>query len=205
MSFEAAVLTNLVAWVLYSLVFVVMLSTRKRSERQRDWSMRVGLSLHVLGMLVVPATLRPTGSPLFPSAWAYGGLLEQLVRITVVLLEVGSIWLTLAAIRTLGKQWSVSARLVADHQLIRSGPYGLVRHPIYTALVAMVVGSALTASTWEGVIAAAAISALAAWIRVRSEENLMRQTFGAEYASYARAVPALVPWLRLRRTPPSII
>ena len=199
MSFEAAAMTNLVAWALYIMVFAANLSTRKRSERRGDSKLLVGALFQVAAPLVLPAFLRPPGSPLVPADWAYGELLEQVVRVVAVLLEFGSVWLTFAAIRTLGKQWALSARVVRDHELIRTGPYGLVRHPIYTGALGITIATALTATRWEAVIIAAALSLLGAWIRVRSEEKLLRETFGSEYARYAQLVPAIIPGLRLHR------
>ena len=56
-----------------------------------------------------------------------------------VLLAVSGAVLMIAAVRTLGKQWSLTARVLEDHELVTSGPYRLVRHPIYTGLVALVL------------------------------------------------------------------
>jgi protein-S-isoprenylcysteine O-methyltransferase Ste14 len=203
MTYEIAATASLVALLIYVLIFAVTFSTRERSERRRDRSLLVGLSLQALAGAVIPASLRTLGTPLIPSEWAHGEALEQAVRITAVLLQFGSVWMTYAALRTLGKQWSLSARVVEKHQLIRTGPYGLVRHPIYTGVLGLQIGAALAVCNWQGVIAVAVLSALGSAIRVRSEERLMRDTFGAEYDSYARSVPALVPRPRFRRAPAS--
>lgn len=203
MSFEAAAIANLVAWVLYIGVFAVMLGTRKRAERSRDWRLVLGLIFQAGGLLVLPAFRRAPGSPLFALDPAYDEALEQVVRFAAVFLSFGSAYFTLSAIRTLGKQWALSARVVQDHKLIQTGPYAWVRHPIYTALLGITLGSGFIGARWEAVIVAVALQMLGTWIRVRSEEQLMRATFGAEYANYARAVPAFVPWLRLPRGPAS--
>jgi protein-S-isoprenylcysteine O-methyltransferase Ste14 len=199
MSFEASAIANLTAWLLYIATFVVLLSTRERAERRRDMKMLLGLSFQAVGTWIIPFYLRPFGSPLFPVGSAQREL-EQVVRLTALLLEFGAVWLTVSAIRTLGRQWSISARVVEGHRLVRSGPYSLVRHPIYAAVLSINAATALTFARWEALVASLAFSVLGGWIRARAEEHLLREAFGPEYASYARAVPALVPGLRLWRS-----
>ena len=200
MSFEASAIANLVAWVLYIATFAVSLSTRRRSERRRDARLLFGLLFQGAGHWIVPFTLRPFGSPLLPLDAGERDALEQGVRVAALVLEFGAVWLTVASIRTLGKQWALSARVIEDHQLVRSGPYGWVRHPLYTAVLGINTATALTFARWEAVVASIALSVLGGFIRARSEEHLLRETFGAEYASYARSVPALVPGLRRWRS-----
>jgi protein-S-isoprenylcysteine O-methyltransferase Ste14 len=72
----------------------------------------------------------------------------------------------------MGKNWSLIARTRSDHQLVRNGPFAIVRHPIYLALPLYLAGTA---------------------IRIRDEEALLRAQFGEEHARYAREVPALIP------------
>ncbi|MGI9088170.1 MAG: methyltransferase family protein [Chthoniobacterales bacterium] len=54
-----------------------------------------------------------------------------------------SVWLVLAAVRTLGKNWSLAARVTTDHELIETGPYARVRHPIYTGMLGMLIADGL--------------------------------------------------------------
>lgn len=94
----------------------------------------------------------------------------------------------------LGTNWSVSVTLKDAHELIRSGPYGLVRHPIYTGCLLGVIGSALIRSEWLGVIGFAMIFASLAY-KVRIEESWLSERFGEGYRVYQREVRALVPGL----------
>lgn len=197
--YEVAGAATLLAWLAYLAIFAWMFATRKRFERSRDWSLWIGILFQGAGSAVIPQTYRPYNATLIPANWAYAGLLEHLVCLAAILMQFGAVWMTFSAIRTLGKQWSLSARTVEGHQLVRSGPYGVVRHPIYTAVVGMNVGATLAVCTWNGVVLALVCSVLGSMIRVHSEERLMRDTFGAEYTRYARSVPALIPWFRFRR------
>ena len=102
-----------------------------------------------------------------------------------------------AAVRTLGKQWSLQARVLEHHELIRRGPYRIVRHPIYTGMFGMLIASSLVHGDWLGLVIASIVYYLGTAMRIRSEEKLLREQFGSDYEEYAREVPAFIP-IRLR-------
>ena len=93
----------------------------------------------------------------------------------------------------LGSNWSGVVTVKEDHQLIQSGPYGIVRHPIYTGLLLAFAGSALARGEWRGILAVV-IVLWAFWRKLRTEERWMRERFGSAYESYSERVPALVPF-----------
>ena len=96
----------------------------------------------------------------------------------------------------LGRLWSTSVTRKADHRIVDSGPYGLVRHPIYTGITMASVATALMRGTVAGWLGAAAMT-LGWVIKARLEEGFLRQQLGAEaYDAYARRVPMLIPFLR---------
>ena len=95
--------------------------------------------------------------------------------------------------RTLGAQWSVSARLLADHQLITTGPYRYVRHPIYSAMMLLMIAVGLALTMPRVLGAALVVYLLGTLVRIRSEEALMRDAFGSEFERYRQRVPALLP------------
>jgi protein-S-isoprenylcysteine O-methyltransferase Ste14 len=84
--------------------------------------------------------------------------------------------------------------LKEDHELITSGPYALVRHPIYTGLLLAFVGCAVARGEWRGVLAVAVVFAVL-WHKLRLEEKWLGAQFGEPYAAYSRRVAALVPYL----------
>ena len=92
----------------------------------------------------------------------------------------------------LGRNWSGVVTLKEDHELIRSGPYALVRHPIYTGLLLGFVGSVIARGEWRGVLAFALVIG-ALWFKLRLEERWMIETFGDAYRRYHSEVPALIP------------
>ncbi len=99
-----------------------------------------------------------------------------------------SVW----ARQHLGGNWSQAVTVKEDHELIQSGPYGLVRHPIYTGLLLAFVGSAIARGEWRGLLATA-LMFVALWSKLRLEEKWMRAQFGESYENYSQRVSALVP------------
>ena len=92
----------------------------------------------------------------------------------------------------LGRNWSPVVAVMEDHQLIRSGPYAIVRHPIYSGFMFATLGTALAFGEISGLIAVALI--VGGWGRKsRLEEVSMLDQFGAEYERYRREVKALIP------------
>ncbi len=101
-----------------------------------------------------------------------------------------SVW----ARRHLGKNWSQAVTLKEDHELIQSGPYALVRHPIYTGLLLGFAGSAMALGEWRGLLAVGMVF-VSMWSKLRLEEKWMRAHFGEPYEVYSRKVAALVPFV----------
>jgi len=108
-------------------------------------------------------------------------------------------WLATAVIwwsfEALGRNYRGGLGLWDDHQLVVEGPYSLVRHPIYGSFVLIMVGAAGMSANWllggAGVLLTLAIPAL----RLKQEEQELRERFGAAYSEYGRATARFVPWL----------
>jgi protein-S-isoprenylcysteine O-methyltransferase Ste14 len=94
----------------------------------------------------------------------------------------------------LGRNWSATVTVKQDHELIRSGPYALVRHPIYTGMLLGFLGTALAIGEWRGLLALLIVFA-ALWRKLRLEEKYMNETFGDSYRSYRAHTAALIPYL----------
>jgi protein-S-isoprenylcysteine O-methyltransferase Ste14 len=94
----------------------------------------------------------------------------------------------------IGTNWSGSVTVKVGHQLIRTGPYRWVRHPIYSGMILAMLGTALERRQVRGVIAVVLYAGFK--IKSKIEERTMTNTFGAEYADYSRTTGAIVPKLR---------
>jgi protein-S-isoprenylcysteine O-methyltransferase Ste14 len=101
----------------------------------------------------------------------------------------------------LGGNWSGSVTVKEGHELIRSGPYAYVRHPIYTGLLAAVLGTVIVSDTVRAVIGLAIIAA-ALVRKLYTEERFMCETFTGQYQRYSAEVPALIPFTKPRRSAP---
>jgi protein-S-isoprenylcysteine O-methyltransferase Ste14 len=109
-------------------------------------------------------------------------------------LTLAGLALTVWARRHLGRNWSAIVTLKRDHEFVTSGPYAVVRHPIYTGLLAGFLGLAIALGQWRGLLAVA-LFYLAALRKYRLDERWMRARFGIAYDAYRARVKALVPGL----------
>jgi len=94
----------------------------------------------------------------------------------------------------LGEYWSARVTLKEGHQLIRTGPYGFVRHPIYTGMLLASVGTALVVGEWRGILAVVLLLAAHSRKAMR-EESMLAREFGEEYRSYRQRTGFLFPRL----------
>ena len=92
-------------------------------------------------------------------------------------------------------QLRIVAGLGADHKLIRSGPYSLVRHPIYTSMLVVICATAVIIAPWPLFLGSLILFVAGTEIRVRTEEKLLDSHFGHEFQDYKRIVPAYIPFL----------
>ncbi|MGD0308762.1 MAG: isoprenylcysteine carboxylmethyltransferase family protein [Acidobacteriota bacterium] len=96
--------------------------------------------------------------------------------------------------RHLGSNWSQAVTVKEGHELITSGPYALVRHPIYAGLLVAFVGSAVARGEWRGLLAVVLVFGVL-WRKLKLEEKWMRVQFGESYDVYSRRVAALLPYV----------
>jgi protein-S-isoprenylcysteine O-methyltransferase Ste14 len=94
----------------------------------------------------------------------------------------------------LGRFWSSAVAIMKDHQLVRSGPYRVIRHPLYTGMLGMFAGTAIVSGQYHALIGAA-LGVAAYWGKIRIEERALSEAFGTEYDDYKRHSSALIPWL----------
>lgn len=111
-----------------------------------------------------------------------------------VIVQAAFFLLAVSARRHLGRNWSAEVRIGEGHELVRTGPYRMLRHPIYTAMLGMFAGTAIASSQYHALLAIA-ILVIAYLRKTRLEENIMRETFGVEWDSYQKNTWRLVPLL----------
>jgi protein-S-isoprenylcysteine O-methyltransferase Ste14 len=179
-------------WVGFSLAFAVRRRGPRAPATRRDALSLLGIALQMAGYGVTWSAQRlPMTRPILGH-----GVAVQVLWLLVTAAAAGwSAWATMGAMRALGRQWSLQARLIEGHELITAGPFRRVRHPIYSAMLAMLLASGVAMAEAWALAAGLAISLAGTWLRIRGEERLLREAFGGRYAEYAARVPALVPRL----------
>jgi protein-S-isoprenylcysteine O-methyltransferase Ste14 len=170
--------------------FLIRALARRRGETggRRATSSRVGIVVQALGMgLVGFGIVRPTLP--WSSLPAIAGCL------LVFLLVGGATVLFASSSAALGKNWSFEARTRTDHELIRSGPYAYVRHPIYLGMMLYMLGWAAALGHWANLVVAVPLFLLGTRLRTDAEDRLLEATFGAQFLAYRNSTPALFPRL----------
>ena len=158
---------------------------QKRPSITVPWPTRGGLLLEI-GAFAVSFVFHLHGQQ--PA-----GLVRTVLGFAMAIPAVVMAW---QAVAHLGKQFRLHAGLYEDHELVRTGPYAIVRHPIYFSLLGMLVANCLLLTRWLWALLALGIYIAGTEIRVRSEEGLLASRFPEEFAAYRRQVPAYLPFVR---------
>ena len=156
------------------------------SGSRREGKSRIGIILQSISFFIAGFGGARPSLPLLSPAALTGAL-------AVLLLMGGSLYLFAASSSALGKNWSFEARMRTDHQLIRSGPYARVRHPIYLGMLLFLLGLAVALGHWLQLVVAVPLFLVGTSIRTRLEDRLLEEQFGKEFEEYASSTPALIP------------
>jgi protein-S-isoprenylcysteine O-methyltransferase Ste14 len=181
----------MVCWIVFAAIFIFRKKPPREKETKRETRSYWGIGLVSVGFALVWIRPRPYFSPIV----AMPRSAEILVAAVTVILAVASVALCMAAVQTLGKQWTYRARVIEGHELITAGPYGFVRNPIYLAMFGVLVASGLAIGRWPLLVAGATVFLAGTFIRIHSEEKLLREAFGQAFEKYAQRVPAFIPKL----------
>jgi protein-S-isoprenylcysteine O-methyltransferase Ste14 len=92
----------------------------------------------------------------------------------------------------LGKNWSLSVQKKENHELIKSGFYKIVRHPIYTGILLIFIGNIIIVGDYRGFIALTIVFA-SFWYKLKKEERILTEIFGEKYELYKNKTKALIP------------
>jgi protein-S-isoprenylcysteine O-methyltransferase Ste14 len=152
--------------ILYLIVFLFMINVR--------FLARLGIPTNKLAILLLPHT--------------------TVLNIIIVILLIAGLIIAIAARRTLARNWSGAVTLKEDHELITTGPYQYVRHPIYTGMLLMILGTALSVATL-GACIGFFIIVVGILLKSRQEEALLTKHFVQGYLSYKKCTRTLIPFI----------
>lgn len=177
-------------WIAFLIYWMVKSINTKSTQRMESVVSRVLRALAVLAAIVLLSTNA------FPLTWLYRPVWQQgfWPFWLGAAITVGGLLFSVWAREHLGRNWSHSVTIKEDHELITSGPYALVRHPIYTGILTGFLGLAIAISQVRGFVALVLIF-VGFWSKLSIEEQWMRSQFGETYAEYVRRTAALVPYL----------
>ena len=168
-------------------VWLAPFITAKRGTRSlvtRDRRARWGLALESVGIVM---TMQ---SPF----WLVNTLTGRVMASAVFFLLAAL--LSWTATRSLGRQLRFDAAIGTEHELVRSGPYRVMRHPIYCSMLCLLWGIGLIAAPLWLFVAATAVFLIGTEIRVRIEDGLLSTRFGGAFEQYRRQTRAYLPFLR---------
>ena len=171
-------------WLVFAIVWVVSAFFVKRTVEQSLGWVRIVVFLVVIGVLRRATHFAGLRQSLWPAS-ALSGTIAVLITVAGLIVAV---W----ARATLGRNWSGTVTFKENHELIERGPYAYVRHPIYSGLLLMGLGTAIESARLESFLTLALVLVMLA-IKARYEERLMIRHFPEAYPQYRRRVKALIP------------
>jgi protein-S-isoprenylcysteine O-methyltransferase Ste14 len=174
-----------VAWVAY---WVIMAFTTKRTvERRGFFGYRLVAGILIVGLVAAGRLAHVSSqSQLWQTTLALGVVSDCIVLAGAAF----SVWARI----TLGRNWSAEVTFKQDHELIESGPYALARHPIYTGLIVMALGTAINYGRVAGFGLFVSLCG-GLWWKARQEERIMSRHFPDAYAEYKTRVRAIIPFV----------
>jgi protein-S-isoprenylcysteine O-methyltransferase Ste14 len=190
-----AELVTLVCWGVVVVVWVVGAALGARKSRARRQAGFGSGTLWRIGSVIAAVLVYRLARNELDRVTDHAAWIQVVGLVVLIASTAFTIWARVA----LGRFWSASPNaLQAGHELKTDGPYSITRHPIYTGLFGMVLGSVLLNGLGSS-LAFLLIAAIVVATRIPIEEHLMDKTFPDEYARYRQRVPQFVPGLKLLR------
>lgn len=174
--------------------FVLLLLRGPRGDSKGEASAKAS-ALSRLGIFVQMLGFGWTGFG--PIRIVSNGLDGRMVLEAAIMIFLGTAVLLIftRARKALAENWSFVARTRSDHQLVQTGPYALVRHPIYLCLLLWLLAMALAMGHPQRLAIGLPLFVAGTLLRVREEERLLRAMFGERFDAYAKKVKRFIPGL----------
>ena len=187
---------TLACWIIFVLYWFISARSVKPIQETRGWlggnwypilyliGFLFMINFRFLGRLGIPTNKLAT--LLLPDTTVLNSI--------IVILLIAGLIIAIVARRTLARNWSVAVALKEDHELITTGPYKYVRHPIYTGMLLMILGTALSVATL-GACIGFFIILVGVLLKLRQEEALLTKHFAQGYLSYKKRTRTLIPFI----------
>jgi len=179
-------------WTGFFVIWLLWAIGTKRTQTRESFASRIPYLIFTVAAFYV----------MFSHDVTYGWLRvrilpqEPWIEVLGIVVTAAGLLFAIWARAYLGRNWSGAVTVKVGHQLVRSGPYRWVRHPIYSGMILALIGTAINKGQLRGLVAVVLL-----WIgftmKSRIEEHFMAATFGPQYQEYSRNTGALIPRLRL--------
>jgi protein-S-isoprenylcysteine O-methyltransferase Ste14 len=181
---------GIVAWYVIRYPFERRARRVQVARTARTLSDRIGLAIAFFGLAIVPGFYVATG---IPKSADYAPYPVAIVLGTITMLL--ALWVFRRSHKELGRNWSITLEIRDKHKLVSSGPYALVRHPMYTSFLLIALGQAFLLANWVAGLTGLIGFAILFFLRVNKEEHMMLENFGPEYRDYMERTKRLIPYL----------
>ena len=176
----------ILCWIVWSLAFIKpSRQAADRKEVAKSPASKWGILLVMLSFAFLWTYIRPTGF--------HKSIPALIASMILAPPSVALVWM---ATRHLGKQWRYAAALREDHELIRTGPYRHLRHPIYASMFGMLLSTGLCWTWWPMFLASILCFLAGTEIRIRAEDRLLESHFQEAFRAYRAQTRAYIPFLR---------
>jgi protein-S-isoprenylcysteine O-methyltransferase Ste14 len=176
----------LILWFVFILYWIISAIGVKKNIRTKDWQR--GAGIRILSVIAIIILLQVS------SFWRFFQYqLNYNIQIVGVIFCALGIVFAIWVRRHLGRNWSGTPTMKEGHELITSGPYRFVRHPIYTGMLVALFGSALAGGlVWLVILVIFCVNFL---YRIPVEERYMMELFPNQYPEYRTKTKALIPFV----------
>lgn len=181
-----------IIWMLVLLYWFISGFGSKKAQHKEPFLKR--FAQYWLPLIIAILLLGP--GEWFGHSWLRENFVEHTDLVGYTGLAISAIGAIIACISryTLGKNWSLSVQRKENHQLIQSGIYKVIRHPIYTGLLLLFTGNALIVGNYRAIVAVLIVF-VSLWLKLKKEEKWLMKTFGTKYTDYKNQTKAIIPYL----------
>ena len=180
----------ILSWLLFSIGFFSREKHPSQKEKIKDSKAVFGFIVEAAGFILV-FSIQRSKKDFFPMS----NFVDIVLTVILGFIAAVSVWSSVAAFRKLGKQWNPKARIIEDHDLIVTGPYKIVRHPIYSGMLGLMIATGYIITKPWVLALAVLLYFIGTLFRIKIEERLLLQHFGERYINYKSHVKSLIPFI----------